>query len=200
MSKSRNDKGFLDFSPQGAGRDDFDALYQQYHQAVYANILKMVRKPETAEDLLQEVFLALWVHHARVERARVANWLFVVSYNTTVSYLKKSRNLPIQLHAPESIGDDWAEGIEISEEDFEERLARIEEAIEQLPTRKREIFHLYRFEGMSSDEIAATLDISVHTVKDHLKVANKSIRTYLFEKYHYSLLTEMALLASYYFR
>lgn len=190
----------MDFSPQGDGPDYFDALYYRYHQAIYANILKMVKKPEITEDLLQEVFLALWVHHATVERARVANWLFVVSYNTTVSYLKKSRNLPIQLHAPESMGDAWVEGIEISEEDFEERLDRIEEAIEQLPARKREIFQLYRFEGMSSDEIASTLDISVHTVKDHLKVANKSIRTYLFEKYHYSLLTEMVLLASCYFR
>ncbi len=179
--------------------DDFDALYHQYHQAIFANILKMVKKPETAEDLLQEVFVALWVHHTTIERARVANWLFVVSYNKTVSHLKKSRTLPL-LNAPDLLGEIRSDGIEISEEEFEERLGRIEEAIEHLPARKREIFQLYRFEGRTSEEIASTLDISVHTVKDHLKVANKSIRTYLVKKYHYSFLAEMALLASYYFR
>jgi RNA polymerase sigma-70 factor (family 1) len=200
VSNSGNDSGFLDFSPLGGGLDDFDALYHRYHRAVYANILKMVRKPEAAEDLLQEVFLALWVHHATIERARVANWLFVVSYNKTVSHLKKIRNNPSLDHGWEIEPEDRDAGIEMSEEEFEERLARIEEAIEHLPDRKREIFHLYRFEGMTSEEIASVLDISVHTVKDHLKVANKSIRAYLFEKYHYTLLAEIALLTSCYFR
>lgn len=199
MSKPANTSEFLDFSPQGDGLGYFDALYYRYQQAIYANILKMVKKPDIAEDLLQEVFLALWIHQATVERARIANWLFVVSYNKAVSYLKKSRPL-LSLPEADIFGQDHHNDLEISEEEFEERLVRIEEAIEQLPHRKREIFHLYRFEGMSSQEIASQLDISVHTVKDHLKVAKKSIRTFLLEKYHYSFLFDLVLVASYLFR
>ena len=44
----------------------FDSIYEKYHRAVYANILKTVRKPELAEDILQDVFVALWENRANI--------------------------------------------------------------------------------------------------------------------------------------
>ncbi|WP_431212046.1 RNA polymerase sigma factor [Puia sp. P3] len=69
----------------------FDEIYHQYHNAVYSNIYKLVRQEAVAEDILQEVFIALWENRRRLEPAKVAGWLFVTSYNKSVKYLKKSR-------------------------------------------------------------------------------------------------------------
>ncbi len=54
----------------------FDAAYHQFHQAVYANICKMVCEPQMAEDILQEVFLSLWEHRHSVDLQNAGGWLF----------------------------------------------------------------------------------------------------------------------------
>jgi RNA polymerase sigma factor (sigma-70 family) len=63
------------------------------------------------------------------------------------------------------------------------QLALIEEAVNQLPARKKEVFQLLRFEGKSSEEVSQTLGISVQSVKDYLKQATKIIRIYIRNKH-----------------
>ncbi len=69
----------------------FDALYWKYHQSIHANVLKLTKDIEAAKDILQEVFVTLWEKRFTLDTNQpVANWLFVVSYNKSVSYLKRS--------------------------------------------------------------------------------------------------------------
>jgi RNA polymerase sigma-70 factor (family 1) len=157
----------------------FDALYQQYHQAVYANIAKMVRQPQTAEDILQEVFLALWENRAQLDADRVAGWLFVVSYNKSASWLKK------KLKEPAILLQEVAHNIQALDDTAEEealyrlKLSIVEEAVSRLPERKKEVFRLCRFEGRSYDEAAELLGISAASVKDYLKQSTRFIRDYV---------------------
>ena len=96
----------------------FDAFYHQYNQVVYANIIKMVKQPEAAEDLLQEVFLALWQNRHKLRQDRsVAGWLFVVSYNKAATYLKQQLKSAIVLVPEENYPD-----IVLQEEPLEEDL------------------------------------------------------------------------------
>ena len=68
----------------------FERLYNQYCDAIYANIYKMVRRPDLAEDLLQDVFTVLWTNRTKIDPDQsIANWLFVVSYHRSLSSLKK---------------------------------------------------------------------------------------------------------------
>ncbi len=190
-------KHFLDFSHSGEGLSGFDQLYEEYHHAVYANILKMVRQPAIAEDLLQDVFVALWENHPKIERNRVGNWLFVVSYNKSVNFLKKVRKEKLEfLHEQQnlSVSSHWDT---VSEEEFEWKLQLIEEAIDQLPLQKRIVFAKYRLEGKSLNEIAEELRISVNTVKDHLKIANKLVRAYVADKYPLSSGAELVIWLSF---
>jgi RNA polymerase sigma-70 factor (family 1) len=186
---------FLDFSNEGGGIRHFDQLYHQYHQAVFANILKMVKSTETSEDILQEVFLSLWLNHKGIETDRVANWLFVVSYNKSLSYLKAaSRKYAAPSLKIEDIRD-ITEEMGINEDEFEWRQMMIRKAVDELPERKRQIFLRYRVNGASLEEIATEMNISVHTVKDHLKIATRMIRSYMSDKYNISLgITALTLL------
>lgn len=158
--------------------DAFDSLYHQYHHAVYANILKIVQQQEAAEDLLQEVFMALWENRHKLHADKVSGWLFVTSFNKSLKHLrKKEKDASVSLEQavlPDSFEEDL-----LQEDIYSMKLAMVEEAINQLPDRKKEVFKLCRYEGKSYDEVAGMLGISAASVKDYLKQSTRFIKDYI---------------------
>ncbi|GGB04785.1 RNA polymerase sigma factor [Puia dinghuensis] len=173
---------------------DFDAVYHSYQQAVYANIFKMVRHPQSAEDILQEVFLSLWKNKDKVTADRVAGWLFVVSYNKAATYLRHRLKLSlVRLDDPahiENIATDDASPDTL----YQAQLSLIEDALQHLPARKKEAFHLHYFEGRSYEEIASLLGISIGSVKDYIKQAGIFIRKYTNRNYDAAITATISLL------
>lgn len=157
----------------------FRHIYTIYSPAIYANIRKMVIPPELAEDLLQEVFLALWINRYKINTEKsIGGWLFVVSYNKSISFLKKK--LQQAVLSVSSFSD-----IEMSEEQpmdelsYASQISMLEEAIHHLSPRKREVFRLCHFEGKTYEEVAVALNISVSSVKDYLKQSSYFIKQYV---------------------
>jgi RNA polymerase sigma factor (sigma-70 family) len=136
-----------------------------------------------AQDLLQDVFVALWENWEKVDAERVANWLFVVSYNRSVTCLKKrlreqAGTIP-DVNFPEELLQDHT----VDEDLYSFKLSLLEEAIEKLPARKKQVFRLCRLEGRTADEAAEILGISAVSVKDYLKQATRSIKNYVSHYY-----------------
>ena len=166
--------------------NQFDKVYSKYQKAVYRNIKKLVHDEELALDILQEVFLKLWENKDKLSNEdSVGGWLFVVSYNKSISHLRgQLKSTLVSSEKVESLLENISE--EINEMDEEAELLKmkiLEEAISVLPARKKEVFQLYRFEGLSKEEVAEKLEISKETVKDHLKQSNQLIRKYVALKY-----------------
>ena len=161
----------------------FNNLYRRYHQAVYANICKMVHQPQAAEDILQEVFLALWNNRHKLNTEQVAGWLFVVSYNKAISFLKKKLREPAILLHNDALPEPVAFTESTDDVLYDIRLSIVEEAISHLPARKKEVFRLCRFEGKSYDEVAVLLGISVASVRDYIKQSSQFIRKYVSRHY-----------------
>jgi len=161
----------------------FDEIYHQYHNAVYINICKLVRQEAAAEDVLQEVFISLWENRYKLDASRVAGWLFVTSYNKSIKYLKrKARENAVSLSdspAYETIQPEE----QVSEEWYQFRVSMIEDAVNHLPERKKQVFRLCRYEGKSLDEVASIMNISPTSVSDYLKQANRFIKDYIFSNY-----------------
>ncbi|QQD14027.1 RNA polymerase sigma factor [Sphingobacterium sp. UDSM-2020] len=167
----------------------FAQLYETYANAVYANILRLVKRPECAEDLLQEVFTALWQNRLKlVDDKSIPGWLFVVSYNKSITFLKKKVK-----EAIESV-DTYDQYLQLENEDvidedlYEQQIRMIHQAVEKLPKKKREVFKLCRFEGRSADEVAKIMGISSHSVKDYLKQSNRAIKDYIQNEAPYTAL------------
>jgi len=167
----------------------FAQLYDTYANAVYANILRLVKRPECAEDLLQEVFTALWQNRLKlVDEKSIPGWLFVVSYNKSITFLKKKVK-----EAIESV-DTYDQYLQLENEDvidedlYEQQIRMIHQAVEKLPKKKREVFKLCRFEGRSADEVAKIMGISSHSVKDYLKQSNRAIKDYIQNEAPYTAL------------
>lgn len=158
----------------------FDILYNKYKQVIYANIFKMVRQPEAAEDILQEVFLALWKNRHKIQQNRsVGGWLFVVSYNKSASYLRQQLKSAIITVPQEAYPENIMAAEPEDDELFRRQLAIVEKAIDQLPPRKQEVFRLCRLEGRAYEEVAEILGISVTSVKDYLKQSTRFIKVYI---------------------
>lgn len=157
----------------------FEHLYNQYSGAVYANIRKMVQLPNLAEDILQDVFTALWTNRNRIDPAQsVGNWLFVVSYHKSLSCLKKKLRENL-VPADEAAITDIPETQEMDEKYYGAQLDILNTAVERLPLHKQRVFRLYHFENRSFDEIAQELNLSVSSVKFYLKQSRSFIRQYV---------------------
>jgi RNA polymerase sigma factor (sigma-70 family) len=158
----------------------FEELYFIYVKAIRANINKIITEYEDIDDLVQEVFVALWQNKEKLDPHKgIADWLYVVSFNKVMKRLKKkiSQEIP------------WSSSIDLtlisedipSEDLLESKLPLIQEAIEKLPERKKLAFCQYKLEGNSLDEVAAKMGITKDAVKKYLKDARRFILAYVAE-------------------
>lgn len=178
--------------------EQFDQAYNQYHQAVYANICRMVTDVVLAEDILQDVFLALWENRHSVDLQNAGGWLFVVSYNRSMTCLKKKLRESSFILPENLLPQQMAADMPDDEQLYQLRLSMVEEAIDHLPARKKEVFRLCRFQGKSHDEVADLLGISVFSVKDYLKQSTQFIRKYISSRYAHPELPGMYFLLLYF--
>ena len=157
----------------------FDALYWKYHQAVYRNIFKFVKEPIATEDILQEVYARLWEKRMDINAGQsVAGWLFVISFNLSVDYLRKKlreHTFHKELYNLNIDAGDW----EDNPGAYEEQYHLLEEAISQLSAKKQKIVTLCKLEGKTYDEVAEEMKISRNTVKEHLSIAMTRINEYI---------------------
>jgi RNA polymerase sigma factor (sigma-70 family) len=155
----------------------FDELYAQYHSAIYKNILKLLKDTNEAENILQEVFITLWVKRATLDPAKpVANWLFVVSYNKSITHLKKTLKTALTFKQAEH---EWQNPDEVDVFLKEAKLQLIEQACLGLSPQKKMVFDLCKIQGKTYEETALEMNISKHTVKEYLSAAVKSIKEYV---------------------
>ena len=155
----------------------FDALFATYRPRIYGYLLRMVRAPDVAADLTQEVFLRL-AQSARVLRddTRFGAWLLTVAHHLAIGQLRRSKVR--QLAAPEIARGDPAPGRTPLDELASERLQReLEAAVAALPDRDREIVLLVGIEGCSPTEAAQILGIKPEAARQRLARARAQLET-----------------------
>ncbi len=162
----------------------FDTLYHRHHNPLYFNILKLTKDGESARDLLQEVFITLWKRRSTLDPDQsISAWLFAVSYNKSVDYLKRTLAESTVVHPARvvhSAGDIRQSSPDEQEADLKEaQLQLLEEAIQQLSPQKRKVFELCKLQGKSYEETAKELHISKHTVKEYLSGSITYIKSYI---------------------
>lgn len=155
------------------GRSDcFSELYLRYHKSVFNTVLRLVTEFTQAEDLLQEVFIALYqeiikgrqIEHFGAFSKRVAA-------NRAISFLRQRKRLQVFEEEHENISMEEAP----DEELFEMRVEELKAAISALPEGFRTIVNLYVVEGLPQEEIATILGISHATVRTQYHRAKKKI-------------------------
>lgn len=154
-------------------------LFDLHHHAVYNHVLRFVKSPNFAADVVQDVFIKVWEMRTTLRlECSIKAFLFTVAKNHMLNLLKRASRedaikREILLHARLSHTENEDELI------YADYNAFADKAIQSLPPQRRLVFVMHRSEGKDCEQIASILGISKNTVRDHLTKAAKFVRRYL---------------------
>jgi RNA polymerase sigma-70 factor (ECF subfamily) len=171
------------------GREEaFRELIRRYERPVFSLIFRMVRDREAAEDLAQDTFIKVLNHVDRYRpEFKLSSWLFKIANNVAIDHLRKRQIETVSIdgspHAAtaaeiEATAFDVIARQESALEELEakELGSAIERAIAGLRPEYRACILLRHVEGRSYEEIAATLDLPLGTVKTYIHRARHQLR------------------------
>jgi len=170
---------FLNSSPKPAGEQSFMLLFDTYKNRLFGYILGITHSHYAAEEIVQEVFLKLWLNRSELHSInQLDNYVFTVARNKTLNYLRKAnyddrllREIKILMHDNLNNVDDQQAAADCN--------GLLEKAITLLSPQRRQVYRLSRSHGLNYQEIAHELQLSRNTVKNHLAEALRFIRKYL---------------------
>jgi RNA polymerase sigma-70 factor (ECF subfamily) len=153
----------------------FELLFHRYYSGLCHYATKMIRDNESAEEIVQDFFVKLWEKkESIIVDISIRNYLLRSVKNLCLNYIKHNK---IKADYSKQILTENKSKTNKEPAFLEIDLAeKIEESINLLPEKRREIFRLSREEGLKYREIAKKLNISVKTVETQMSLAIKSLR------------------------
>ena len=168
---------------QGGDAEAFEAIVRSYQKRVYGVALRMTRRHEVADDIVQETFVRAYSHLDRFEVGRpLAPWLTRIAANLCINYLTAAARREQQFaegdgpaaEPPAPRADGEPEPLaELLSLEFRRAL---DASVQKLPPDQRIVFDLKVHEEMRYEEIADTLDISTGTVMSRLFRARQKLK------------------------
>jgi RNA polymerase sigma-70 factor (ECF subfamily) len=157
----------------------FCELYSLYGRQVYNYLLRLLREEPAAEDILQEVFLAVWRYAGNYQgRARVKTWLFRIAHNQAISWLRRDRlALPY-----EEIEADSGEASPEDQALESWRREQVRWALSWLSPKHRAVLEMAYLQDLSYQEIAEVVGCPVGTVKSRMNQAMRNLHGKLRER------------------
>lgn len=154
----------------------FDELFHLYGKRLYHFSLGYLKSKPEAEEVVQEVFLKIWNNRESLKtECSFQAYLFTIAYRHIRDlFLKISRE---QAYRHQIVEASLHFNDELDERtNFQSLLELVDQLIDELPPRQKEIVVLRKKEGIPVKEIAEKLGISPKTVENHLTEAMKSLR------------------------
>ena len=187
-------RAFLEREDEAA----FNEIVNRYGDKIYRLALRITGNHTDADDVLQEVFLAMEKLHTFREESKFSTWLYRVAANASYMHLRAKRKIyenEVSLEDYTSYNESGAlDGVRIkdwSDRPDEVLLSRegmemIENAVNQLPHSYRVVFHLRDVEGLTNPEVATALGLSLTTVKSRIHRARLFLRDKLSDYFYES--------------
>ena len=171
--------------------DAFEILLSRHEKPVFNFILKRCGRRGEAEELLQETFLRVVRSADSYEpKAKFTTWLYTIARNLCIDRARKAKgHTEVSLDKP--IGDDPDDDTYVDQMANDEANAssvdhdrktfrrRLQQALDELPDKQREVFVLREFSELKYREIADVVDAAVPTVKSRMRYALKALRGHL---------------------
>ncbi len=163
-------------------------LIRRYERPVFSLVFRMVRNRELAEDLTQDTFIKVLQHVDRYRpEFKFSSWLFKIANNVAIDHLRRRQLDTVSMDgSPHAMTSDAVEStsfdVSANDESALDRLeakelgTAIETAIAQLRPEYRACILLRHVEDRSYEEIAATLDLPLGTVKTYIHRARHELR------------------------
>lgn len=158
----------------------YEALFSEYYQSLVRFAESYLFDQQESEDLVQDLFIYIWENAQKVQiHTSIKAYFYQSIRNRCINYLKglkvKDKKHLLYLDALMNAEDNV--------EFFDPELLRvIKDTVDELPTQMSKVFRMKLIQGMKREEIAKEMEISVNTVKTHLKRAKEQVREKLHKK------------------
>jgi len=162
---------------RSGSRSAFNTLYEQYKKDVYLEANKRLQDPELAKDITQDVFTGLWLKASQMQIDNLPGYLFISIRNKVLrSIQRQDKFVPIS-----DLLQDLIANKERPDQDlmYKELLSAYETLVASLPDQQRIIYKMRYTENRSPEEIAAILELSPKTVRNHLGKALSTLKSSL---------------------
>ena len=156
----------------------FEELVRKYQREIYKPGLRMVREPEEAKDLAQQVFMQAFIHIREFRgQPQFRTWLFRIGINQCYNFLKTKKKFgdPVDSQELVIVGEDNPQDELMAAEDK----SRLYAALERLPVKQRAVLTLKIEQGLSYKEISEQLGGTAGAARVNFCQAVKTLKKYL---------------------
>jgi RNA polymerase sigma-70 factor (family 1) len=157
----------------------FRVIYDRYHKSLFLIARQFLKDRHMAEDAVQDIFIKLWLTKEGLDPEKsIKSFLFTCLKNHVLNMIRNQKRRILaayelkECHHP--ISNCTEDGMQYSE--YRQIL---KSGIDEMPEKRREIFRLKMNDGLTNDQIAQKLEISINTVKVHYQLGSKFIKSYL---------------------
>jgi len=157
----------------------FRQLFTLYHHQLGAYIYRITESTEVAEEIVQDVFLKIWMSREALQVVKnFRAYLFVTSKNHALNVLRK---IIRERNRQSNWDEDTINAIPLADNDdlTSQYYGLLDKAIDCLPPQQQKVYLLSRHEHLKYIEIAERLNLSRETVKKYLQIAVSSITNYI---------------------
>jgi RNA polymerase sigma-70 factor (ECF subfamily) len=176
----------------------FDVILRRYERPLFNFILRSVRDPQRAAELLQEVFLKVIENSSNFQgTSKFSTWLYALTRNLCIDNSRKMvfrrhQSLDIPVRSEDAEGVTWLDRVESRamaadrEVIGQDLQVRITAAIDELPEEQREVFLMRELQSMAFRDIAEVIGVPENTVKSRMRYALERLQRALSEYEDYA--------------
>lgn len=176
MDEASDDEQMMYRIQQGDSQA-FQRLVEQHLNPLYRFVRRLLGSPTDADDIVQETFIKVWrnAHQWQAGKAKLSTWLHSIAHHCCIdNYRQNSATLVDLDEAAEVAAPETTDGIYRTEV-----LDHVEKALQKLPERQRAAILLCYYQGLSNQETADILNISVDALESLLARARRTLKQQL---------------------
>lgn len=160
-------------------REAFKKLFRKYYSGLQRFLWGYVKNQQVAEDLVQEVFVRVWENREDLDPdKKIKTFIYKIGRNLAIDHTRHKKIVREWEEEKKALHSFPALADQTMDDKLHKKfmLREVKKAIEDLPERRRLVFILSRYDGMTYKEIAEKLDISVNTVDTQICRALQTLR------------------------
>jgi len=161
---------------QSKSREAFSLLYDNYNEALFGIICRMVDNRPAAEELLQDSFVKIWknIHLYDAGKGTLFTWMLNITRNICIDFLRSKQHrqeLQVASNSAEAL-----EGAVTPCAQVDDTVMDLQKFTRQLEDKHRQVIEMVYFKGYTHEEVAQMLNIPVGTVKTRSRTGLKLLR------------------------
>ncbi|GAA4236598.1 sigma-70 family RNA polymerase sigma factor [Postechiella marina] len=148
-------------------------LYNNYADALFGVIKKIISDEDTAQDVLQETFVKIWRYSKKYDpnKAKLFTWLYRIAYNSAIDKVRSLKN-----KTDKEVQIESSSVYKITSGTLNEDVLDIKKHLSSLDEKYQIVINALFFEGMTQQEASEELDIPLGTIKSRLKIGLRELK------------------------